>query len=148
MKNQQLITKLREKGIKITPQRTAICQLILSSKDHPSAEQIYREIKKGFPTISPATVYQTLHLLTKIGLIQEMGFNNGISRYEPNTSPHINIICQKCGAISDYEAASIKEMWFKIVEELGIKPTGQRLEIFRYCDKCQKLSTRGDENDR
>jgi Fur family peroxide stress response transcriptional regulator len=147
MKNQQLITKLREKGFKITPQRTAICQLILSSKDHPTAEQVYDKIKKEFPAISPATVYQTLHLLTKIGLIQEMGFNKGISRYEPNTSPHINIICQKCGAISDYEAASIKEMWFKIVEELGIKPTGQRLEIFRCCDKCQKLSTRGDEND-
>ena len=136
MKNQQLITKLREKGFKITPQRIAICQLILSSKDHPTAEQIYNKVKKEYPTISPATVYQTLHLLTNIGIIQEMGFNNGISRYEPNTSPHINIICQKCGVISDYEAESIKETWLKIVEELGIKPTGQRLEIFRYCDKC------------
>ena len=136
MKNQQLITKLREKGFKITPQRIAVYQLILSSKDHPTAEQIYQKVKKEYPTISPATVYQTLHLLTNMGIIQEMGFNNGISRYEPNTSPHINIICQKCGVISDYEAVSIKEMWFKIVKELGIKPTGQRLEIFRYCDKC------------
>jgi Fur family peroxide stress response transcriptional regulator len=136
MKNQQLITKLREKGFKVTPQRIAICELILSSKDHPTAEQVYQKVKKEYPTISPATVYQTLHLLTNIGLIQEMGFNNGISRYEPNTSPHINIICPKCGVISDYEAVSIKEMWSKIVDELGIKPTGQRLEIFRYCDKC------------
>ena len=136
MKNQQFITKLREKGFKVTPQRIAICELILSSKDHPTAEQVYQKVKKEYPTISPATVYQTLHLLTNMGIIQEMGFNNGISRYEPNTSPHINIICQKCGVISDYEAVSIKEMWFKIVEELGIKPTGQRLEIFRYCDKC------------
>jgi len=134
---QQLIDKLRKRGYKVTPQRLAVCQLLLSSKDHPTAVQIYRKIKKEHPTISLATVYQTLHLLTDLGLVQELGFRDGISRYEPNTSPHINIICQKCGEIYDHETKNVREMWTRIVDGLGFKPTGQRLDIYRYCDKCQ-----------
>jgi len=138
MNIQQIIAVLRERGYRVTPQRLAVCKVILSSKEHPTAEQIYLKVKGEHPTMSPATVYQTLHLLTSAGLIQELGFSEGISRYEPNTSPHINIVCEKCGEITDYEAEGIREMWSRIVEELGFKPTGQRLEVFRYCDKCRK----------
>jgi Fur family peroxide stress response transcriptional regulator len=138
MNTLQIIAMLRERGYKVTPQRLAVCKLMLSSKDHPTAEQIYQKVKEENPTISPATVYQTLHLLTNVGLVQELGLSDRVSRYDPNTSPHINVVCEKCGEITDYEAESIKEMWSKIVEELGFKPTGQRLEIFRYCDKCRK----------
>jgi len=99
MDDQQLITKLRSKGYEVTPQRLAICKLILSSKDHPSAEQIYQEVKKTYPTISLATVYITLDLLKKLGLVQELGFSDRSSRYDPNNSQHINVICPKCGKI-------------------------------------------------
>lgn len=136
MKAQQFITKLREKGCKVTPQRIAICEYTLSSKDHPTANQVYREVKKKHPTMSPATVYQTLHLLTEIGLLQELGFSDRISRYDPNTSPHINIICENCGKIQDYEAESTRKLWSQIIGDLGFKSNGQRLEIYRYCDQC------------
>lgn len=138
MNIQQIMSKLRERGYKVTPQRLAVCELILSNKDHPTADQIYQEVKKKHPTISLATVYQVLHLLTSIGLLQELGFSDRISRYDPNTAPHINIICQKCGNIKDYEAKDISEMWHQIVRDLKIKPTGQRLDVYRYCDQCQK----------
>jgi Fur family peroxide stress response transcriptional regulator len=141
MKTQQLIAKLHDNGYKVTPQRLAVCEIILSSKDHPTADKVHQEAKKKYPTMSLATVYQILHLLTKLGLIQELGFNDRISRYEPNASPHINIICQKCGEIYDYEAKSIKATWSQIIAELGFKPTGQRLDIYRYCDRCRN-STR------
>ena len=141
MSTQQLISRLRDKGFKATPQRLAICELILSSKDHPTADQIFHEVKKKHPTMSVATVYQTLHLLTDIGLLQELGFSARISRYDPNISPHINIICKKCGRITDYEAQSVSEMWSQITREMGFKPTGQRLDIYRYCEQCQKLET-------
>ncbi len=140
MNTQQIIAMLRGRGYKVTPQRLAVCKIILSSKDHPTAEQVYRKVKEKHPTMSPATVYQTLHLLTDAGLVQELGPSNGISRYDPNMAPHINVVCQKCGEITDYEAESIKEMYKKIVEQLGFKPTGQRFEVFRYCDKCRKTT--------
>lgn len=135
---QHLIAKLHEKGYKVTPQRLAVFEFINSREDHPTADQIHKEVKKKYPTMSLATVYQALHLLTEIGLVQELGFNDKSSRYDPNIMPHINIVCLKCGKIYDYEAESVKEMWSKIVAELRIKPVGQRLDIYRYCDGCSK----------
>ncbi len=141
MNTEQLITKFHEKGFKATPQRLMICDFVLSNKEHPTTEQIYQEVRKKYPTLSLATVYQTLHLLTEIGLLQELKLSNNFSRYDPNTSLHINIICKNCGKIQDYEAGSVKMFWSKIIQELGFKPTGQRLDIYRYCEQCQKLGT-------
>jgi Fur family peroxide stress response transcriptional regulator len=136
MDDQQLITKLRSKGYKVTPQRLAICKLTLSSKDHPSVEQLYREVKKTYPTISLATVYITLDLLKKLGLVQELGFSGRSSRYDPNNSPHVNVICPKCGNIYDYESADIKKMLSQVAAEASLTPLRQQLDIYALCDKC------------
>jgi Fur family peroxide stress response transcriptional regulator len=138
MNTEQLIVKLREKGFKVTTQRLAICEFVLSSKEHPTVDQIYHEVQKKHPTLSLATVYQTLHLLARIGMLQELGFNNGISRYEPNNLPHINIVCKKCGSIHDYESESVSKFLQQLSKELKITPIGQRFEIYTNCDKCKK----------
>jgi Fur family peroxide stress response transcriptional regulator len=138
MNAEEIIAKLREKGFKVTPQRLAICELVLSSKDHPTAEQLHQKLKAKHPTVSLATVYQTLHLLTEIGLLQELGFSERISRYDPNTSPHINVLCEKCGRIWDYQAENIGEFWSHVIKDLGIQSIGQRLDIYTYCDDCVK----------
>jgi len=136
MENQQLIAHLRSKGYKVTPQRLAICKLILSSKNHPSADQIYQSVRKTYPTISLATVYYTLDLLKDLGLLQELGFSNRSSRYDPNVSPHVNIVCPKCGKIRDFETADVKKLWSQIVAEIGFTPLRQRLDIYGFCGKC------------
>jgi Fur family peroxide stress response transcriptional regulator len=67
-----------------------------------------------------------------------MGFSNCISRFDPDTSPHINIVCQKCGKIEDYKAESIERLWAQVIKELGFKPIGQRIDIYTYCNKCAR----------
>lgn len=141
MGTEQLVAKLRSSGCKVTPQRLAVYEIILSSNKHPTVDQIYEKVKKKHPTISLATVYQTLHLLTEIGLLQELGFSNCISRYDPDISPHINIVCRKCGKIQDYKTESVGRFWSQIVEELGFEPLGQRIDIYRFCDQCAKTET-------
>jgi Fur family peroxide stress response transcriptional regulator len=141
MKDQQLITKLREKGFKVTPQRLAICEFVLSTKEHPTVDQVYRMVKKKHPTISLATVYQTLHLLTEIGMLQELGFGSGIARYDPNYSPHINIVCRNCGKVEDYESESVREFLSHISVELKRTLIGQHLEVCTHCDQCEKSGT-------
>lgn len=138
MQAQELVAKLRNKCCKVTPQRLAVCEIILSSKEHPTADQIYRKVKNKHPTMSLATVYQTLHLLSEVGLLQELGFSNCISRYDPDTSPHINIVCTKCGKIQDYKTESVEKLWKQIVGELRFKPIGQRIDIYRCCAQCAK----------
>ncbi len=136
MNDQQLITLLHAKGFKVTPQRLAICRIMLSNKEHPTAEQIYEQIKKQYPTISLATVYQTLHMLTKIGLVQEIGISNGVSIYDPNNLPHINIICVNCGKIYDYESNNVKELLSQINQELKNPIIKQNLQIYTFCNNC------------
>jgi len=138
MDAQRLIDKLHERGLKATPQRLAIYGYILSRKDHPTTEQVYHEVRRRHPTISLATVYQTLHLFTEMGLLQELELGGNVSRYDPNTSLHANIICRGCGKIQDYEAEIVSELWFRVIQGLGFEPTGQRLDIYRCCEECKR----------
>jgi Fur family peroxide stress response transcriptional regulator len=135
--DQELIEILHKNGLKATPQRLAICKYILQSKEHPTADKIYRDIKKEYKTIGQATVYKTLALLKKLGLISELSFDNNHSRFDPNREIHINIICPKCDSIHDYESNTINDFWMKIKAEIGGEFTGQRLDLYKLCKKCQ-----------
>lgn len=139
MDTQSIINFFREKGLKLTSQRLAIYKFILSRRDHPTAEQIYQELRNEHPTISLGTIYKTLHLLEELGLVQELGFNEGSVRYDPDMELHINVVCSKCGKIYDYKAENVKKLWSAIISDLGIKPKGQRIDIYYECDDCKKI---------
>ena len=137
MDTNDVINFFREKGLKVTSQRLAICTFILSRKDHPTAEQIYQELRNEYPTISLGTIYKTLHLLQELGLIQELGFNEGSVRYDSDMELHINMVCSKCGKISDYKAENVEKLWSAIISDLGFKPKGQRIDIYFECNDCK-----------
>jgi Fur family peroxide stress response transcriptional regulator len=145
MNREQIVTFLREQGYRITPQRLAICEELLSSKLHPSAEQIHRRISKQYPSISLTTIYNTLDMLKQLKLVDELGFDSSKARYDPNTSIHVNAICQICHEIQDYESAGIKRNWLRIVSEVGLEPVGQRLDIYFICKKCKKKKLTSDK---
>ena len=133
----ELVTKLKANGHRLTPQRLAICKLVISSPDHPSVEQVYTAIKKEYPTMSLATVYKNMLLLKEDGLIQEVDSLNGQLRYDPNTGLHINLICSKCGVIKDATSETLKGAWGDIIREIGIRPQGQLVNIYYTCEKCK-----------
>ena len=138
MNREHLIELLRKKGHKITPQRISICEEVLSSKDHPTAEQVYSKISKKHPGISLTTIYHTLDMLKEMRLVDELKFDSSGSRYDPNTSVHVNIICQNCKEIIDFESEGIKRAWSRIVSETGYESLGQRLDMYVLCKKCKK----------
>lgn len=128
----------RNKGFKVTVKRLAICKYIISREDHPSADQIYQALKIDNPTISLGTIYKTLHLLIDLGLIQELGFNEGSIRYDPDMDIHVNIVCTKCGKIHDYKPEDIEIKWYNIIAKLDFKPLDQRIDIYYECADCKK----------
>ncbi len=137
MDDQELFALFRKNGYKATTQRLAIWKYIISRDDHPSTDQIYQAMKVDYPTISLGTIYKTLHLLKDLGLIQELGFNEGSVRYDPNTEFHINMICSKCGEIVDYESENTKKFWSTILSELEVKVNGHRFDVYYECDDCK-----------
>jgi Fur family peroxide stress response transcriptional regulator len=130
------IEALRSKGYKATPQRIAICRIALNSRAHPSAQQVYDEVKKIHPTVSLATVYKTLEVLRDLDLVQEITLPKGQARFDSFMNPHINLICIKCGSITDLDDATVKEITRKVAVATKFKPTGQRVDVYGICQKC------------
>jgi Fur family peroxide stress response transcriptional regulator len=133
-----IIEALRKKGYKATPQRIAIFRLAIRNRDHPSAQRIYGEVKALFPTVSLATVYKTLQTLSELGLIQELNFPQGQARFDSYMKPHINLVCTKCGNITDLDDLAARELVERVASAAKFTATGQRLDIYGICDKCRK----------
>ncbi len=95
--------KLKKIGLKVTPQRLAILQMIKGDRTHPPAEKIYHEISKKFPGISFATVYNTLARLVEAGEIQELDIDPNKKRFDPCTSLHYHFYCKACGNVYDVD---------------------------------------------
>ena len=131
------IKALRSKGYKATPQRIAICRIALNSRAHPSAQQLYTEVKRIHPTVSLATVYKTLEVLRDLDLVQEINLPKGQARFDPYMKPHINLICLKCGTITDLDDTTVKEIISKVATATKFKPTGQRMDVYGICQKCR-----------
>ena len=137
MDDQELFTLFRKNGYKVTTQRLAIYKFIATREDHPSADQIYQALKNDYPTISLGTIYKTLDLLEKPILLEKLRFNGDRIRYDLDMELHINIICSKCRQIHDYKAENVKKLWNIIISDIGIKPLGQRFDLYYECDNCK-----------
>ena len=135
------IEALRNKGYKATPQRIAICRIALHSREHPTAQRIYDEVKKVHPTVSLATVYKTLQVLRDLDLIQELNLHQGQTRFDPCIKPHINLICQQCGKIEDLDDPTAREISERVSAATKFKPNGQRIDVYGICQKCSKVNT-------
>ena len=105
-----IIETLRKKGYKATTQRIAICRFALHSRDHPSAQRVYDEVRRVHPTVSLATVYKTLQILTEHGLVQELDLPESQARFDSYVEPHINLVCIRCGNIQDFDDSAAREM--------------------------------------
>ena len=97
-----IIKKLRYKNIKVTPQRIAIINFLEENKIHPTAEIIFKNIVKDYPSISLATIYNTLDKLIEINEISKLKISNDNKvNYENNLIPHHHFYCKKCKNIFD-----------------------------------------------
>jgi len=130
------IEALRNKGYKATPQRIAICRIALHSREHPSAQSIYDEVKKVHPTVSLATVYKTLQVLRDLDMVQELNFPIGQARFDSYMKPHINLICIQCGNITDLDDLTAREIANRVAAATEFKPNGQRIDVYGICQKC------------
>jgi Fe2+ or Zn2+ uptake regulation protein len=128
---------LREKGFKLTPQRLEIIDILSGDRSHPNAESIYQRAKRKIPKISMSTVYYTLNMLKKEGLIKELEFYEMENRYESNIDDHLDLICKGCGKIEDFQPGF--PVPTKSVEsKTGFRTHTMRFEYYGYCRECKE----------
>ncbi|MFZ5584798.1 MAG: Fur family transcriptional regulator [Thermodesulfobacteriota bacterium] len=129
---------LRQAGHRLTPQRLAVLRILADSREHPSVERIYLEVKRDFPTTSLATIYKTVTLLKDLGQVLELGFADGGSRYDGGRPyPHPHVICTKCGTIVDPDYPGMAAMAAEMAVKSGFKIDYHRLDFFGLCPRCQ-----------
>ena len=139
---QRFLAFLETKNLRITAPRRAIIDAAFGTEDHFTAEQLLEKSRQLDPSVSRATVYRTLPLLTESGLVHEMDFGKDYKIYDPNyaNSPnHNHIICEDCNKIVEFESDQLEKLEGEISRELGFKVKTQQLKITGSCEDLNKL---------
>jgi len=141
---QRFMDFLARKNLRLTAQRRTIIDTAFSTRQHFTAEQLLAWSRRRDKSVSRATVYRTLPLLTESGLVREMDFGKDYKFYDPNYAehPHHNhIICQDCERIVEFESEKIAQLENEISQRLGFSVKSHRLQITANCDEFRKLGT-------
>lgn len=137
---EKLIDSFRKKGLKITPQRVAIFEVLKDNRSHPSAEDIYHEVRNDYPTISLATVYQTLDTLEHLGRIRVLRCDRRKTRYDPDLSAHHHLICTGCHKITDLRQDYSKALRLPASLRSRFEINGFNVIFYGICEECKRKS--------
>ncbi len=141
---QQFRDFLAARKLRLTAQRQAIIETAFGTHQHFTAEQLLEWSRVRDKSVSRATVYRTLPLLTESGLVHEMDFGKDRKVYDPNYArhPHHNhIICQDCEKIVEFESEKLHLLENEISQRLGFSVRSHRLQITASCDEYRRLGT-------
>ena len=128
---QSITDKLIEKGYRLTPQRMMIVSAMESSDDHISAEEIYAQVAAKYSNVNISTVYRTLELLKKLGLVYEIDLGEGRIRYHAEGSGHHHhLVCQNCGKVIDIHEASLSSLRDILLHEYNFQAELRHVGIF------------------
>ena len=135
----EMLSKIKSRDMRVTPQRLAVLRILAASEGHPSVDEIYKQVKGEFPTTSLATIYKTVSLLKELDEVLELGFPDGSNRYDGNNPvPHPHAICVKCKKIMDPHLAGIDELREEMSRKTGYKILHHRMDFFGFCPECQQ----------
>ncbi|MBZ4662442.1 MAG: transcriptional repressor [Caloramator sp.] len=134
---------LKSQGYKLTPQRRAVLDVIIDNEGkHLSPEEIYDIVKQNCPDIGLATVYRTLNLLEKMGVVCKMNFDDGCNRYElvhdEEDHQHHHLVCRGCGKVEEVEDDLLEVLEEKIEEKYNFKINDHSVKFYGYCSECRK----------
>ncbi|MBN2388387.1 MAG: transcriptional repressor [Anaerolineales bacterium] len=134
----ELISALKERNFRLTPQRVELVRLIAISEGHPSAAQLYAAVRSRFPTMSQATVYKTLALLKDLDQVLEIDLRDD-SHYDGNRpGPHPHLICMQCNKIVDGDLELDLSSLRKLEETSGYQIVRPQITFYGLCSDCKQ----------
>ena len=126
---------------KRSKQRERMLELLGQTKIHPTADWLYQQLKKEFPSLSLGTVYRNLHILVEQKLIQRLPFGSTHDRYEVIKNPHYHLVCEVCGCVQDFGMPQYTEINKQAQKMSGFSISRHRIDFFGTCEKCQTKNT-------
>jgi len=122
----------------LTRQRKAVLDVVRSGDTHPTAAEVFAAARRRLPAISFATVYNSLRYLKNAGLVREIAFGNGASRYDRETDRHDHAICSSCGKLVDFDLPGTVSLMRSAARTSRFKPQSVHLTLVGLCPKCSK----------
>lgn len=140
---EEILKKLKDKGCKITPQRRAVIQSLLTFNKFPTALEIFNDLKPANPDMGLDTVYRNLNLLVDIGLVNQINLpGRDVKVFELSVKgPHHHLVCLRCGKADCLDDCPLDEQILKkAAANSEFHITGHYLEIYGYCEKCKAVA--------
>jgi Fur family transcriptional regulator, peroxide stress response regulator len=130
-----IVQVLKDRGLRVTPQRYAVYANLLGRMDHPTVDQILGDLNQDFPVSSQATVYSSLQALRSVNLVREVLLEEGISRYDANVEAHHHFRCQCCGAIEDIPWDVFENLCAQKIRP-GLQVDRFEVTVYGLCENC------------
>ncbi len=129
-------TTTERETARLTPQREAVLRAVRERDDHPTASDVFESARKYLPAISYATVYNSLRYLRDEGLLREIRFGDGASRYDGITARHDHAICSDCGKLVDFDLAEAADLMNKAARKSRFQAESVHLTLVGLCPDC------------
>ena len=131
---------LRRQGLRATPERKAVLEVILNREGHFDADALLQFLRRRRRPVSRATLYRTLDHLVLAGLVKKHTFGGGHAQYEHiyNRKHHDHMVCEKCGTVIEFVNEDIERLQEQMCKDHDFIPTNHVMEIFGLCAACQK----------
>lgn len=137
---EELETRLRHAlevgGHRFTAQRAAVYRALESTTEHPTADEIFHQVRELKPDISLATVYKALDAFVGCGLARKLTMGPGPARYDARVDAHDHIRCLSCGAVQDFVDTRLSDWLDTVDDSTAYDVVGYRLELVGYCRDC------------
>lgn len=145
---QEIHTRFHRHVVRLTRQRAAIYTALAETTSHPTADDLYRTVKRQHPSISRNTVYYTLGVLRQAGLVQEVNVGHEVARFDANVTVHHHLICLGCRRILDVMDEALNQLAVSDGQAKGFHILGHRIEFHGYCAGCQRLKQAAPQRSR
>jgi Fur family ferric uptake transcriptional regulator len=139
MEQARLVDSLRASGARLTPQRLLILEVIARQQGHLGVDEVYRRVQQAYPYLDVATVYRTLHLLKRLGLVNEVAVGDR-QQYElaAGRPPHHHLLCRECSVTIDLGPSYLEELQRTIQGRFNFEPDLEHFTITGVCAVCRR----------
>ena len=132
----------KETQLRMTPQRKILLEELRKLHTHPTADELYENVRRKLPHISLGTIYRNLEILSSAGIIRKIELGGARRRFDGDPEIHQHIRCMECGSIQDLPAdSSITKCDMELIEETGYEAIERRVEFIGICPECKERST-------
>ncbi|MDP9348150.1 MAG: transcriptional repressor [Gemmatimonadota bacterium] len=130
---------LKQQGLPVTQQREVVADVVFTTHEHLSVEDIEARLRERGERIGKATIYRTMEILVRSGLVEDHDFGDGFKRYEHlfgQQPVHDHLVCTHCRKVTEFRSPELQRIQVSVAREHGFAPTRHRMEIHGLCADC------------